>query len=167
MSRSAYMGERPERARRPRLASGVSRLLREHGRGQSMLEMALGLPVMAMLLLVSGDFGRALYFAIEVNNAARAGVQYGVQSPITAADIPGMERAALNDAANVPSMSATAAQYCECPGGAMTACPPATSCSNLEVYVEVNTSATFHTLVNYPGLPSTVTVSGKALMREQ
>jgi Flp pilus assembly protein TadG len=130
-----------------------------------MVEMAVALPVLALLLLAAADFGR-LYFAnIEVANAARAGAQYGSQSVITAADFAGMETAAKNDGSNLSALSANATQ-CTCVTTSSVAACPAQYCANnpQATYVEVDTTTTFHTAIKYPGIPSTVTLGGKAVM---
>jgi Flp pilus assembly protein TadG len=137
-------------------------------RGQAMVEWALTAPVLALLLVVSGDLMRMYYASIEVNNAAKAGVQYGAQTPGTAADLSGMQQAAQNDASDLSGMSATATLYCQCPDSSSTFdCSTTDTCSDKRVYVQVNTSATFHTLLQYPGLPSSIQLSGQAQMREQ
>ena len=55
-------------------------------RGQSYVELALALPVLALILVVAADFGRLFYSSVEVINAARAGAQYGSNSVVTAAN---------------------------------------------------------------------------------
>jgi len=37
----------------------------------------------------------------------------------------------------------------------------------LRVYVEVDTSGEFQTLLDYPGVPSSISLSGKSVVREQ
>ncbi len=143
----------------------VAKIGRARPGGQSMLEMAIALPVLVLLLVVVADFGRVFYAAIGVANAARAGVQYGAQNLATAADYPGMVTAALNDGENVNGLSAEASQFCTC-NGAQVACSPA-GCSQPQVYVQVTTNATFHTLVTYPGVPSSVPLSSTAVMEVQ
>src|SRR5712692_3023472 len=49
-------------------------------RGQSAVELALGLPFLVLLLFVVCEFARVFYMAMGVASAARAGVQYGAQS---------------------------------------------------------------------------------------
>jgi Flp pilus assembly protein TadG len=137
-------------------------------RGQAAVEWALITPVMALLLVVAGDLMRMYYTSIEVNNAAKAGVQYGAQTPGTAADLAGMQQASQNDASNLSGMTATASMYCKCPDSSTTfSCGTTNACSDKRVYVEVDTTATFHSLLQFPGLPSSVQLSGKAQMREQ
>jgi Flp pilus assembly protein TadG len=133
--------------------------------GQAMVEMALALPVLALLLLAASDFARLYYADIEVANAARAGAQYGSQSVITAADYSGMRAAAMADGSNLTGLGATASQ-CTCMTTSNVPACPATYCATNPnaTYVEVDTTSTFHTAITYPGIPSTVTLGGKAVM---
>jgi Flp pilus assembly protein TadG len=137
-------------------------------RGQSMTEFAFAIPVLALLLVMGSDFARVFYFSIAVNNAARSGAQYGSQSLVTAADLNGMKAAATQDAPNLPALAATA-QQCTCgAGSSVTACP-VSYCTNNPVgnYVEVDTSMTFNTTITYPGIPSSLALTGKAIMQVQ
>ncbi len=142
------------------------RRTRRFARGQSMIEMAAVLPVLAVLLLAATDFARLYYTNIEVENAARAGAQYGSQSLITAADASGMKAAAQNDAFNLTGMSASAKQ-CTCmTSTTVAACPTAYCTSNPNAtFVEVDTSKVFNTIIMYPAIPHSVTLNGKAIMR--
>jgi Flp pilus assembly protein TadG len=135
-------------------------------RGQSMAELALALPVLILLFLAAIDFGRAFYVWIAVNNAARAGAQYGSQTVITAADSAGMTLAATTDGANIPGISATASQ-CTCVPGTLVPPCPTSYCTNAPqgTFVEVDTQAPFSTVSRYPGIPSSITVTGKAIMQ--
>jgi hypothetical protein len=106
---------------------------------------------------------------IVVGNAARAGVQYGAQNLVTAANITQMQNSALNDAQGVTGMTATASNYCECADGSASTCLP-TDCSTSHriVYVKVITTGTMPSLTNFAGLPAslrTITVQGQAVMR--
>lgn len=49
--------------------------------GQSLVELALALPVLLLLLLGLADFGRAFYYTSIISNAARAGAAYLSQNP--------------------------------------------------------------------------------------
>jgi Flp pilus assembly protein TadG len=134
---------------------------------QAAVEFAMLLPVLIVLLMFVGEFLRVYYTAIELNNAARAGVQYGVHSPANAADFAGMQQAALQDGSDVGGMTATASQFCECSDGSGVSCGTADACADERVYVEVDTAATFYTLTDWPGIPKSIALSGKAVMREQ
>jgi Flp pilus assembly protein TadG len=159
-----------KRPREDRPASGgrVRRAVRfAVQRGQAMVELAAITPVLIVVLLGAADLSRVYYLSIALNNAARAGVQYGVQSSTTAADTSGMQTAATNDTTGISGVSATASEYCQCPTGGTFLCSVSNSCTDKRVYVKVVTSATFTTLFNYPGIPHTVSLTGQAVMREQ
>jgi len=133
-----------------------------------MTELAIAVPVLCLLLVASADFARVFYFSIAVNNAARAGAQYGSQTITTAGDINGMKAAATQDASDLPSLAATA-HLCTCGTGSSVAACASSYCTNNPTgnYVEVDTTMTFNTIVTYPGIPSTVALAGKAIMQVQ
>ena len=136
--------------------------------GQSAVELAVVLPVFLLLLVVAADFGRVFYVSTGVNNAARAGAQYGAQTVISAADIAGMKKAAQQDGSNIPNLTATAKE-CTCQTSTTVTVCAASYCTNSPqaTYVEVDTQASFHTIINYPAVPSAVTLSGTAVMQVQ
>jgi Flp pilus assembly protein TadG len=131
-----------------------------------MVEMAAVMPVIALLLLAATDMGRLFYSNVSLSDAARAGAQYGSQSLVAAADSAGMKTAAQNDGANVSHLSVTASQ-CTCMSSTSVAACASTYCTDnpQATFVEVDTSATFNTLITYPGIPSAIPLSGKAVMR--
>jgi len=135
--------------------------------GQAFAELALLLPVFSLLIVGSAEIARLAYASIEVSNAARAGVQYGAQSHITALDISGMQTAALNDASNVKTISATASNFCSCSNGTAITCANAsTTCTaRILLYVQVSTTATVNPTFHIPTLPSTYKLQGYAAMR--
>lgn len=143
--------------------------------GTAFIELALVLPLLSAMLIGAAELGRIAYFAIEVSNAARAGVAYGAQNHNTASDITDMKTAAKDDAPDLPGLVPTA-DNCICPATAATstvlACSfPASAtetCSSFTTdteFVYVNTSATVTTLFHYPVIPRTFTLTGFAQMR--
>ena len=136
--------------------------------GQSMVELAIALPVLVLFMLAAADFGRLFYVWMGVNSAARAGAQYGSQNVITAADTNGMKLAATTDGSNISGLTAAASQ-CTCvTGTSVSVCSGSNyNCTNapLATYVEVDTQAPFNTVVSYPGIPSSITVKGTAIMQ--
>ena len=141
-------------------------LFRSSRRGQTVVELALTSPFLIALTLVASDACRVYFTSIAVNNAAKAGAQYGARSLANSGDISGMQNAAIADAPQLYGITASASVYCECPGmpGGF-ACSTPTTCSDKRAYVEVDTAATFHTLISYPMIPDTVPISGQAIMR--
>jgi len=151
----------------------------ESDRGASLVELAVVLPVLGLLLLGVIDFGQAYYLGVEVQNAAEAGALYGTQNMT---DITGMQSAATTDAPNVPGISATATNGCECSDGSAStqstspttnACPtPPTTCTGtLSVvnYVQVKTTATYTPMLHswiIPGIPASIALKGSAKLRQ-
>jgi Flp pilus assembly protein TadG len=135
--------------------------------GTSLIETALLLPVLLLMMVGAVDFGRAYYAAIEVQSAAEAGALYGVQYP---SDAAGMVLAAKADATDITGIAPVAIYGCECFDGtsavaSCTATPTTCGTNNFVNYAEVDTTATYTTLLRYPGIPSTIPLTGKARMR--
>lgn len=59
----------------------ISRHLRTRSRGQSLVEMALILPVFMLLMVAALDLGRIYYSRITVNDAAREGALEAARNP--------------------------------------------------------------------------------------
>jgi Flp pilus assembly protein TadG len=138
--------------------------------GQSLIELALTLPLLVLLLIGAAELGRLAYYSIEVSNAARAGVAYGAQNHVTASNFTAMQTAAQNDAGNITLTTATATNACACSPSysATSACSTTFSCSGTEriiEYVQVNTTATVSPMFHYPGASKTYTLTGQAIMR--
>lgn len=143
--------------------------------GDSLVELALLLPILTMLLVGTVDLGRLAYMSIEVSNAARAGVQYGQQNSSTWSDTNGMQTAATNDApdlvgANNGNLTAVASYWCQCSDGTSVTpnCFPSTpSCATTHRvnYVKVVTTANYKAWFPCPGIPSTTNLSSQAVMR--
>ena len=55
--------------------------------GQSMVEMALILPIFALFLVMTVDFGRVFFTHIQLTNAAREGAAFGASAPTNSAGI--------------------------------------------------------------------------------
>ena len=157
---------------------GISRFNRRvsHSRltadsGQGLIELALTLPLLILILMGGAEFARFAWASIETANAARAGVQYGAQTTITASDDAGMQTAALNDGVNLSGLTATSSHSCACSSAPSTTIACSTALSNcaspaivLE-YVQVGTSSTIRPIYHWPGLPTTFTANGSAIMQ--
>lgn len=133
--------------------------------GQALIEVAVSAMLMVTLLAGTCEFGILEYDAIEVTNAARAGVQYGAQSKTAALDIAGMKLAALADGPNVAGLSATASHFCSCSDGSASTCSGGDcSTSRMIEYVQVNTTVTVTPPFHVPSLPQSFNLSGLAVM---
>jgi Flp pilus assembly protein TadG len=157
------------------LAAAIRRSSTRSESGDSLVEMALLLPILTMLLLGTVDLGRLAYMSIEVSNAARAGVQYGQQNSTTWSNVTGMQTAATNDAtdlvgANNGNLTAVASYWCQCSDGTSVTpnCFPGTpSCATTHRvdYVKVVTTATYKPWFPCPGIPSSTSLTSQAVMR--
>lgn len=138
-------------------------------RGSAMLELSISLPLLLLILFGVADFGRFMYAAIEINSAASAGAEYATTSLVNSTDYAGMQTAAQADAADVSGVTVTTSSYCKCLGGSVVSCTVG-ACGGTSTppnYIKVTTSGTFNTLFSYPGLPSSIALSGSAIRRIQ
>jgi Flp pilus assembly protein TadG len=142
--------------------------------GQAMLETVLCMPLLLLLLVGAAELARVNYAAIELTNAARAGAQYGAQSPSYENDTAGIQKAAQNEANDIYSVnhaafSATPSLTYICSdGSATTGTPPACTGNNVvEGILTVNTQATFDPLLYAPtfGVNHTFTLYGTATQK--
>ena len=133
--------------------------------GNSLIEMAITVPLLILLALGGTDFPRVFYASVELKAAARAGAQYGSHSLITAADTDGMIAAARLDAPNLKDVSVTATQ-CTCRATPSVATCAASQCTRgpNTTLVTVVASAPFQTIAPYPGIPSSLVLTGRAVM---
>jgi Flp pilus assembly protein TadG len=113
---------------------------------QSLVELALLMPLFILLLLGSAELARFGWAAILVANAARAGAAYGSQNVNAATDLASIQTVALKDGINLPNLVTTRTQTCACSNGntiasctttALSDCPAPATIFN---YVQVNTS---------------------------
>jgi hypothetical protein len=79
------------------------RLFSQHSRkpGQSLVELALVLPLAVLILALSAQLGRAFTAYFQIIRGAGVGAAYGMRSTETASDISGMTAAVL---AETPSI---------------------------------------------------------------
>src|SRR5579863_8380656 len=91
---------------------------RRSQRGQTILEVALLLPLLLLLAIGVIELGRYMYLGILVGNAAHAGATYGAQSLPQSVDTTGIQAAADNDyqnnGQNVSTLSVTSSVACGC-----------------------------------------------------
>lgn len=144
---------------------------------QSLVELALVVPLFILLLVGSAELARVAWAAVLTANAARAGAAYASQSAITATKGAVIQAYAAADSVNLTGLTtASPTISCVCSNGnaiqrctttalgaatALTDCPAPATILN---YVQVNTSSTVTPLMHYPGLPRTFTVRGQSIM---
>lgn len=150
----------------------VFRSLLRREAGQSMVEVALCLPVFFILIVGTAEIASIAWSAVQVQNAARAGAQFGAQSRAAASDTADITTAAQRDAPKLTTMTVTPSQSCQCintstGATAGTGCATITQCPAPYMIIEqvqVNTSAAVTPLFHWPGLPASYTLTGRAIM---
>ena len=145
-------------------------------RGAALVELAIALPLLAVMLVGTIDFGRAFRTAMVVTNAARAGAQFGSQTVANSGSPTGMIAAAdavltANGLGSSPPTTAQRACFCATAAAVFsgsvactTTCP---SGQHLVVSVTVTASRTFSMVGPFPGLPNGVTITRGATARAQ
>jgi Flp pilus assembly protein TadG len=129
--------------------------------GAAAAELAVLLPILGFLLVAMTDFARLFYYASVVNTCARNGALYASQLRTQAnSQYASVTAAATADAPDLSPAPTVTATY------SSTATPvPYTGTTPLTSgYVEVTVTWTFHTLVTYPGISNSVTLTGTARM---
>jgi hypothetical protein len=109
-------------------------------------ELAVVLSTLVVICLGATDYARSIYAAVTVANCARNGALYACDSAF---------------AANTPYTSVQQAALADANG--LTSTPTVTSTTGTDAfgnnYVEVTVSYPFQMLVNYPGVPGSVTLT--------
>jgi len=161
---------------------GNRRSRRTHGEsGAALVELAIVLPLLALILVGTIDFGRVFRTAMIVTAAARAGAQWGSQGVVNFTNTAGMSNAALAvltangvvASGSDPAPQASAACWCADTsaspvGGATVACGSVCASPNhIVAYVTVTVTRTFSMINPFPGLPNTVTITRGATARAQ
>lgn len=130
----------------------MNHFLRQEG-GQSIIELALALPLLVFALLGGADMARAFALQIAVENGSRAGAEsYAIDSTPTSAEA---QAAAVAEINRTPTANATAADVSvtKAQADGTTACvsPPtvATPC-----YVYVRVRYAWSTIVAWPLVPN-------------
>src|SRR5262245_9808729 len=144
--------------------------LRSSQQGSALVEASLALPILALVLVGTMDFGRLFYRTMAITQAARAGAQFGTYIPGNANNIAGMQNAGLSAGSDITGLTVTATRDCACYTTTETAlaCNLLGSCvGQWRVYVNVTASGTFSTIINYPGIPQTVAATRTARLRAQ
>lgn len=120
-------------------------------RAAAAVELAVLMPLLLFLFLIGVDFARVYYFTVTTVNCARNGALYGSTDTAHAADSSGIQAAALADATN------------------MTPAPNVVSSTGADAtgnpFVQVTVTTQFQTVINYPGIPASVSVSRTVQMR--
>lgn len=144
------------------------RSLLRHCRGNAAIEFALLAPPLVLLAIGTGDYGFCVYEQMEVQNAAQAGAEYALKHGFGASAI-----STAITAATPLSVTATPApsESCGCPSGtSISSATCGTACASgamAGVYVTANAQATYTTIVPYPGIANSYTLTASSTVRIQ
>jgi Flp pilus assembly protein TadG len=134
---------------------------------QSLVELALVVPLFILLLLGSAEFAQFAWASVLTSNAARAGASWGAQSPTNAANATqGIQAAAAADSVNLTGLTTTTPPVsCVCSNGTPI---PAGQCSNAGSYCATPATITDYVTVNTTSTVSvfghSFTVTGQSIM---
>lgn len=123
--------------------------------GQSLVELALMLPILVLLLVGVFDLGRAFHVRITLNNASREAARFGTLHRL---DLAGMRAAAIQEAQNSGIVIANGDIALTCPD-AGTAAPCARDTTLLVIITHQ-----YDPILSF-FFPSGITIRGRTEMR--
>jgi Flp pilus assembly protein TadG len=150
--------------------------------GAAAVEFALIVPIIALLCCAVVDYGQAVNLSTELRSAARTGAQYALAHPN---DTNGITWAAQH-ATKVPSTDMTVTAVTAVPGGGSK--PFYCTCADSDpvltnqidcntescvspavkkFFIAVTTTQTYTPILPYPGLPSSIAMTGSAAIQLQ
>jgi Flp pilus assembly protein TadG len=135
-------------------------------RGQSVVEVALLLPLLVFTLLGGADLARAFALQLAVQNGARAGAE---AAAIDFSPTEALARArALDEMGRTPALNPAAATitvvFAKADG--ITACPPGSLTTVADpCYATVRVQYTFRTVTPWPLVPNTANFDRTTTMR--
>lgn len=129
---------------------------REKGRGQSIVELALTVPIIALLMLGTLDLGRMYYSYVDLKEGVRNGARYGALKP---ADTAGIQAKVLES--GVPANTVFPSGYPRCVG----VCGEVNGTGTIEVRATSDYSAIFLGFLTAMGVDGTITLTATASMR--
>lgn len=115
-------------------------------RGQSLVELAIVLPILALFLVIAIDFGRVFFTYVQISNAAREAAALGAADPNGPIDNDAMRDRALEEANTQDAGGAgnlTLVAQCRDAGGAAIPCAGSTAGSGAGNTVTVTVKQEF------------------------
>ena len=139
--------------------------------GTAAIEFGLLIPILLILLIGTVEVGRAMYQAMQVNNAVEAGMLYAAKNGFDAGGIA----AAVVNATGTQGITATPTPtlFCGCPNASgvsikMLCDPPPPPCADgnpMGQYVQINAALDHQTILPYLGLPLPTTLKAQSIVR--
>ena len=127
--------------------------------GAAVVELAVLLPVLCFLFVISVDYARVFYFSLTLKNAARNGAYYasnypGIYSYQTA------QQVVTADVSNLSPPPTIEINYSVDANGPYVIPVPMSN-----GYVEVKVTWTFNSITRFPGVPATTTLVRNCRMK--
>jgi Flp pilus assembly protein TadG len=120
-------------------------------RGVAAAELALSLSLLAFIMVAATDFSRLFSAYLTITSCARNGALYGCLNSSHSTNTSAIQTAALNDA------------------GSMSSTPTVSSTTGTDTdgntFVAVTVTYPFTTLVSYPGITNSLTLTRTVKMR--
>lgn len=135
-------------------------------RGNVLIEFAAIAGLLALILVATIDLTLAAHASASLKSAARVGAEYALVHP---SDQTGIANAVTRALSIDPSaVTVTSAKTCECDNGSSITCGiVCTTGEGNRIFVTVRASENYPVLLPYPGLPTTLALSGMAMLRVQ
>lgn len=133
--------------------------------GNVAVEFALIAPVALLMLIGITDYGMAIYDRMQLSSAVRAGVQYAMHHSANPDTVEQVVMSALT--IDHAAVTVTAAQVCECPGGAATECDSACPDGARRTFIRIDAVQQHDALFDYPGISNPTTLQAQAFVRIQ
>ena len=131
-------------------------------RGSAAIELVMVAPVLMIMIIGLVDFGRNLYGAASLENAARTGIQYAQIYPGDGAGLVTTVRSAGGVAADA---DVAWEAYCVCPNGTRINCSLLCGADKPLWLISVAVSQPYQTIIPYPSLILPATINGSAVLR--
>ena len=158
----------------------IRRVNREARKGSAVVELAVSVPLIALMTFGIVDFGRLFFHGVAVASASAAGAFFGGYNNLTASDSTGIVNMATGSATDLDAAAAEALLYCDCPDDpasgpddtarvvdCSTGTCPVSGYDMPRVFVRAQVTHTFSTLAPYPGIPNATSMTGNTYLRVQ
>ena len=148
-----------------RLASGKA----DGCRGTAAIEFAIVGPMLVVMMVCTVDLGAGMFRKMQVQNAAQAGAMYAALHGFTASSISN----AVTSASGFSGVSASPApsQFCGCASNSgVTSITCTSTCSGGSTpgtYVTVSAQGVYTTILPYPMVPESFTLTSQSTVRIQ
>ena len=131
---------------------------------QSLVELALLMPLFLAILLGSAEFARFAWAAVLTSSAARAGASFGSQNPANAGNTAQIQAVAASDSVNLTGLTTTSSVSCTCSNGATIGNCFTTATTDCAAPAIITDSVTVNTTSTVAVFGKSFTATGQATM---